>query len=134
MRRILLAALIAGCGQPQRQAAASGGITLVNATEYDIQHRVRPAADTSLSSLAAYARAQPWPNWPRGLYIERGIPGADPLEFALDSTKAAGGHEILLVLSNRHLYLVPADKWPAAPPRDEASVAALSTFHFVALD
>jgi hypothetical protein len=112
-------------------ATASG--TFINATAYTITITVTPGPIVPLS-LKPGARGPSWAAWPKSILVERGIPDADPREFALDSLPAIGAADVLLVLSNYSLYLVPAAKWPEDLPKDEAAIAALALIRLLPLD
>jgi len=112
-------------------ATASG--TFINATAYTITITVTPGPTVPLS-LKPGARGPSWAAWPKSILVERGIPGADPREFALDSLPAIGAAHVLLVLSNYSLYLVPATKWPDDSPKDEEAIAAIALIRLLPLD
>jgi hypothetical protein len=113
-------------------ATASG--TFINATTYyTVAITVAPGPTVPLS-LKPGARGPSWAAWPKRILVERGIPGADPREFALDPLPAIGAVDVLLVLSNYSLYLVPSAKWRDDSPKDEKVIAALAILRLLPLD
>jgi len=112
-------------------ATASG--TFINATTYTVAITVAPGPTVPLS-LKPGARGPSWAAWPKRILVERGIPGADPREFALDPLPAIGAVDVLLVLSNYSLYLVPSAKWRDDSPKDEKAIAALAILRLLPLD
>ena len=128
----ILAVLVPAAVAPfsNRSTASTG--TLLNATPYTITYLAVPDARSDGVHLSPAARGEDWVTWPTGLLIERGIPGADDLSFALDVIPPIGEQSMFLVLSNYSLYVVVQNDWPS--PANEADVAALAVARVLPLD
>jgi hypothetical protein len=68
------------------------------------------------------------------IYLDRGIPGADPLNFLVEVAQTDPHGPILLVLWDYSIYVVERSRWPSEVPQSEEEVARLATRRVLPLD